>query len=249
MMPKAETPSAGMTSGPRPVSGGGGRSARREKTNVSIWDNIVPVKLPRVPANVIYFAVYASGLYGFLFWPPVTRLAQILTAPIRSVLPLEKFATLPFAARWIIVFVAVDFFAYWAHRIAHTNRFLWRFHRVHHSDASLGPLTAFRCHAVEVAWRMFARALPLSLLAVDPATMPIGLFVIPLFAEIVAHSDLDWNFGPIVGPAFHAVHHKEGPRKNLSMLLTIWDTLFGTEAPKKETLRFLGALESEAKVS
>lgn len=200
------------------------------------------MKLPRVQANVIYFAVYASGLYTFLFWTPAMRLAQMLTAPIRLVLPLEKFSGLPFAARWIIVFVAVDLAAYWAHRIAHANRFLWRFHRVHHSDTSLGPLTAFRCHFVEVAWRMFARALPLSLLAVDPNTMPIGLFVIPLFAEIIAHSDLDWSFGPIVGPAFHRVHHNSDSQKNLSMLLTLWDAIFGTGVgAKKETLRFLGA--------
>jgi sterol desaturase/sphingolipid hydroxylase (fatty acid hydroxylase superfamily) len=208
------------------------------------------VKLPRVPANVIYFAVYASGLYSFLFWPPVMRLAQVLTGPIRSALPLEKFASLPFSARWVIVFGAVDLAAYWAHRIAHANRFLWHFHRVHHSDTSLGPLTAFRCHVVEVAWRMFARALPLSLLAVDPSSMPIGLFVIPLFAEVVAHSDLDWNFGPIVGPAFHRIHHGPESRKNLSMLLTIWDTLFGTDAaPKKETLRLVGAFGSVAKIN
>ena len=80
---------------------------------------------------------------------------------------------------------------------------------------------------------MFARALPLHLLNVDPSTMPIGLFVIPLFAEIVAHSDLEWNFGWIVSPAFHRVHHsadRSESGKNLSMLLTVWDALFGTRA-------------------
>jgi sterol desaturase/sphingolipid hydroxylase (fatty acid hydroxylase superfamily) len=180
-------------------------------------------------------------LYSFLFWSPVTHLAQILTAPMRSALPLEKFASLPFAARWVIVFVAVDLAAYWAHRIAHANRFLWHFHRVHHSDAALGPLTAFRCHVVEVAWRMFARALPLHLLAVDANTMPVGLFVIPLFAEIVAHSDLEWDFGWIVGPAFHRVHHSSDPsesEKNFSMLLTVWDTLFRTIAIVKRPARY-----------
>ena len=189
------------------------------------------MKLPRIKANVIYFVVYASGLYTFLFWAPITSFAELLTEPARSILPLQEFASLPFAARWIVVFVAVDLFAYWAHRMAHANGFLWHFHRVHHSDASLGPLTAFRCHVIEVAWRMFARALPLHLLAVDANTMPVGLFVIPLFAEIVAHSDLDWQFGWIVGPAFHRVHHsadRAESQTNFSMLLTVWDALFGT---------------------
>ena len=49
---------------------------------------------------------------------------------------------------------------------------------------------------------MFARALPLHVLNVDPSSMPIGLFFIPLIAEIVAHSDLDWNFGWFVSPSY-----------------------------------------------
>jgi len=187
----------------------------------------------RIPANFVYFALYASGLYSFLFWKPMTLAAGVLTAPLRSALLLAKFASLPFAVRWIVVFVAVDLAGYWAHRMAHANRLLWRFHRVHHSDADLGPLTTFRCHVVEVAWRMFARALPLHLLHVDPSSMPIGLFFIPLVLEIVAHSDLDWNFGWIVGPSYHRVHHSidaEQSQKNFSMLLTIWDVLFATRA-------------------
>jgi sterol desaturase/sphingolipid hydroxylase (fatty acid hydroxylase superfamily) len=166
-----------------------------------------------------------------LFLPPVARAAEWLTAPVGSALSVER---LPPAVQWIVAFLAVDLAAYFAHRAAHTNRFLWRFHRIHHSDAALGALTAFRCHAVEVAWRLFARVLPLHLLRVDPWSMPVGLFVLPLCIEVIAHANVDWTLWRLlVSPAYHRVHHSadEGQsRHNFAMLLPIWDVLFRTSA-------------------
>ena len=182
-------------------------------------------------ANLVYLVLYASGVYSLLLLPPVSRADEFLTAPLRSALSLDRFADLPPAAQWIIAFLAVDLAAYLAHRAAHANGFLWRFHRIHHSDAALGALTAFRCHAVEIAWRLFARALPLQLLRVDPWSMPVGLFFLPLAVEIVAHANVRWRFPLLVSPAYHRVHHsadEHQSRHNFAMLLTIWDALFGT---------------------
>jgi sterol desaturase/sphingolipid hydroxylase (fatty acid hydroxylase superfamily) len=170
--------------------------------------------------------LYASGVYSLLLWPPV----RWITAPIGPALSVRH---LPPAAQWIIAFLAVDLAAYFAHRAAHANRFLWRFHRIHHSDSAPNALTAFRCHVIEVAWRLLARALPLQLLGVDPASMPIGLFVIPLVLEIVAHANVPWSFPLFVSPAYHRVHHgadESESRHNFAMLLPLWDALFGTMA-------------------
>lgn len=178
--------------------------------------------------------------------PPVARAAAWIAAPVGSALSVER---LPAAAQWIIAFLAVDLAAYGAHRLAHANRFLWRFHRIHHSDALPGALTAFRGHVVEIAWRLLARAVPLQLLRVDPWSMPIGLFVIPLCVEVLAHADINWSFGALlVGPAYHRVHHSADARQsrhNFAMLLPIWDVLFGTRTEAARPNAF-GLAPSEA---
>ena len=46
------------------------------------------------------------------------------------------------------VFLVKDFMAYWAHRAFH-SRWLWAFHKVHHSAPVLVPATASRVHFVE----------------------------------------------------------------------------------------------------
>jgi sterol desaturase/sphingolipid hydroxylase (fatty acid hydroxylase superfamily) len=46
------------------------------------------------------------------------------------------------APTWIKLVLGVamfDFVFYWFHRMSHTFPFLWRFHRVHHSDVFLTP--------------------------------------------------------------------------------------------------------------
>ncbi len=41
-----------------------------------------------------------------------------------------------------------DFVLYWCHRVFHENRFLWPYHRLHHSAEVLNPVTVNRKHPV-----------------------------------------------------------------------------------------------------
>ncbi len=43
-----------------------------------------------------------------------------------------------------------EFGAYWAHRLAHTNALLWRFHALHHAPARLTVLNNFRLHPFDL---------------------------------------------------------------------------------------------------
>lgn len=185
-------------------------------------------------ANVIYLLLYVSGAYGLLLWPPASAVVDVLTALVRMVLPPMPLDGMPAVLQCAIVFVAVDLTAYGMHRAAHASSLLWRFHRVHHSDGDLGPLTTFRFHFVEIFWRMIAMGIPLRLLDVRAESMPVTLYFLPLTLELLAHAATGWTFGPLglvlISPAYHAQHHgaASGGRGNYSMLLPIWDRLFGT---------------------
>src|ERR1043165_9885229 len=50
----------------------------------------------------------------------------------------------------ILGFMSLDFWTYWWHRINHTVPFLWRFHRMHHSDPEIDVTTATRFHLGEI---------------------------------------------------------------------------------------------------
>ena len=47
--------------------------------------------------------------------------------------------------------LAIDLFAYWWHRVCHATPWLWRLHRVHHSDTHLDATTGARAHTLETS--------------------------------------------------------------------------------------------------
>src|ERR1051326_1646263 len=56
---------------------------------------------------------------------------------------------------WVRVagaFLLFDAWMYWWHRLNHRVPFLWRFHRMHHSDPKMDVTTANRFHIGEIAF-------------------------------------------------------------------------------------------------
>ena len=186
--------------------------------------------------NAIYILLYLSGAYAFFLWPPITAGVTVIAAPLRRALA-PSIDAIPIVARCVLALIVFDFLAYWIHRAAHANAFLWRFHRTHHSDPDLGPWITFRFHVVEIAWRMAIQFFPLSVFGVA-AAIPIEAYLAIVIFNLAAHSDLDWRFGPLVGPAYHSVHHRE-ERANFAMFFVGWDTLFGTtQKPRRHASSF-----------
>ena len=183
-------------------------------------------------ANVVYALLYASGLYGLVLWPPVQRFVAAAAEPLRILLA-PAVAHLPLAVRCALALLVFDALAYWVHRAAHASPLLWRVHRVHHSDPDFGPMTTFRFHVLEIAWRMAIQFFPLYLLGIA-AGLPRGVYVALLLFNVLAHSDLRWTFGrlggTVVSPAYHAVHHRSVEAANFGMYLVVWDAWFGTRS-------------------
>ncbi|MGE7955145.1 sterol desaturase family protein [Pseudomonas sp. NPDC089530] len=159
------------------------------------------------------------------------------------------------------LFLLKDLIHYWLHRAFH-SRWLWEFHKVHHSAPVLVPATASRVHFVEKIVEKLALTAGLGLYAggfwylcggeVGRYTLFGVTYLVFIFNSLGAnlrHSHVWLSFGPrlehvLNSPAQHQVHHSDAPRhfnKNFAINLSLWDWLFGTlyvTTPTPEPLRF-----------
>jgi sterol desaturase/sphingolipid hydroxylase (fatty acid hydroxylase superfamily)/rhodanese-related sulfurtransferase len=129
----------------------------------------------------------------------------------------------------------LDVWTYWWHRISHVSRFLWRFHRVHHSDPCMDVTTANRFHLGEMLASGFLRIPVIALIGAhfwEIAVYELLLFSVVQFqhANIWVGDRVDrWLRVLIVTPAMHKVHHsvwQPETDSNYASLLSIWDRLF-----------------------
>jgi sterol desaturase/sphingolipid hydroxylase (fatty acid hydroxylase superfamily) len=159
------------------------------------------------------------------------------------------------------VFLVKDFANYWGHRAFHT-RWLWDFHKVHHSAPVLVPATASRLHFVEKIVEKLTNTLCIGVYAgvfwyacggeISRYTLfGVTWMVLILngFAANLRHTHVWLSFGPVAehvlnSPAQHQIHHSDAPKhvnKNFGINLSLWDWMFGTlyvTTSKPEALRF-----------
>ncbi len=137
----------------------------------------------------------------------------------------------------VLTFVLFDLWMYAWHRMNHRIPFLWRFHRVHHTDPALDSTTALRFHPVEV---LISTVLNCVLLVV----LGMGLEVFALYKSVMVvvilfhHSNL--RIPPhldhglrwvIVPPSLHRVHHSNlrwETDSDYGTIFSFWDRLFGS---------------------
>ncbi len=187
--------------------------------------------------DVIYLFVYVGGFYD------VFALAIVLNA-IESHLEFLQIAptrSLPWPVGLAIFWVGGDFVVYWWHRLQHSNRFLWAFHSVHHSQEHITLFTASRRHPVEqLSMDLLLFFFIFHLVLGVPTRGWVPLAVLVRTVSSLQHAQLDWRFGPLhkvlVSPRFHAFHHSAQPEHanaNYGFLFSTWDYIFGTAVPEQ----------------
>ena len=139
----------------------------------------------------------------------------------------------PFWLQFLGVIILCDVSIYWAHRFSHQNRFLWRFHRVHHTAERLDWVTAYREHPVDNLYTRLVENLPAILLGF-PLPALAGFAVFRGFWALYIHSNVRLDPGPLRyllgSPRLHHWHHEygRGGRVNFANLSPLMDLLFGT---------------------
>lgn len=137
----------------------------------------------------------------------------------------------------ILCLVVLDFAIYWQHRFFHLFPWLWRMHRVHHSDLEFDASLGIRFHPFEI---VLSKAYKLGwIVLLGPHVMAVTLYECLLLSfSLMTHGNirlplkLDAMLRVVfVTPDFHRVHHsvhRTETNSNYGNILSLWDQLFGS---------------------
>lgn len=163
---------------------------------------------------------------------------------------------------WTFVLVVVtDFGLYISHWWQHKNKWLWEFHKVHHSAEVMTPITVYRMHPVDdmisvlvtsvlggIAHGFVSFFVAGELRVVEILGLDVFLFLFYFFGYNLRHSHVWLSYGQkwshiLISPAQHQIHHSKARRhfdKNIGFIFAWWDWMFGTlYVPKeKEKIEF-----------
>ena len=182
--------------------------------------------------------VIATFIFEFMY-------AQNIIEPI-SINYLSIFLPIIFT---ICFFIVDDFSKFLVHMLMHKIKFLWCFHKIHHSAEVLTPMTVFRTHPIEgvifvlrnaisqgavIGIFFFISSGELSLVTVLGANL--FSFMFHLLGSNLRHSHISISYGKLVekiliSPAQHQIHHsveKKHHDKNFGVTFAIWDYFFNT---------------------
>ena len=139
------------------------------------------------------------------------------------------------ALKWVLTFLLYDFAIYLWHFISHKYEFLWRFHKVHHSDKSFNVSTGFRFHVFDLFLEIFYKSLFVITVGVD-AYLVLAIEAVQLFFIFFHHANISfkheqWLSKFIITPYLHRTHHSTQRKEhdsNYGIVLAVWDRMFGT---------------------
>jgi sterol desaturase/sphingolipid hydroxylase (fatty acid hydroxylase superfamily) len=138
---------------------------------------------------------------------------------------------------FMLCIVFYDFWRYWAHRIAHEQRFWWASHITHHSSSYYNLTVSFRLCWIDQVKIIFF--LPVVAVGFDPIMFFVAHQIAVLY-QFWQHTEVikklpNWVEWLFVTPTNHRVHHGKNEAfidKNYGSTFIIWDRLFGTyQAP------------------
>lgn len=209
------------------------------------------IAIPAFVALIIAEMIYARATGRAEFEPKDTAasLAMGLGNTVSGVLLgfialgwftfVEQFALFDMGwALWVFVlcFVLDDFLYYWSHRFAHTVRWWWADHVVHHSSQHYNLSTALRqpwLSPLTFKFIFFGSWLvllgfPIAMVAFVSALNLVYQFWIHTEAVKRLPAPLEYVLNT---PSHHRVHHATNPiylDRNYAGVFIIWDRMFGT---------------------
>jgi sterol desaturase/sphingolipid hydroxylase (fatty acid hydroxylase superfamily) len=143
---------------------------------------------------------------------------------------------LPIWTQFVIMFVIADFIQWNIHRLLHKNKYLWEFHKVHHSVEEMGFAAHLRFHWMETIIYKTLQYIPLAMIGFGIQ----DFFIIHIIAVAIGHlnhANIKISYGPLKyilnNPVMHLWHHaaeipKDRYGVNFGLSLSIWDYIFGT---------------------
>lgn len=186
-------------------------------------------------------------------WPVNLGLGLLNTLLLRLLAPVLGYVVAIWAARhgiglfniwpapaWLGTSLSVlllDMTIYWQHRLMHLVPWLWRLHRVHHTDLALDVTSGLRFHPLEILFSLAVKIAAVLLLGAPPLAVLIFAILLSSFS-LFTHTNvaipvpvdriLRWL---VVTPDMHRIHHsvlREEHDRNFGFNASWWDRLFGS---------------------
>jgi sterol desaturase/sphingolipid hydroxylase (fatty acid hydroxylase superfamily) len=138
--------------------------------------------------------------------------------------------------QFVLALVLLDGWMYLWHRANHAIPFLWRFHRMHHSDRHMDVTTATRFHLGEHVGASVLRLGLIPLLGFEVWNLVVYDTLVLAVTQF-HHADISlgrwdrWLRLFIVTPDMHKVHHsdlRDETDSTYSTVLSLWDRLART---------------------
>jgi sterol desaturase/sphingolipid hydroxylase (fatty acid hydroxylase superfamily) len=201
------------------------------------WRDLRALKPRRWLANLGIFAidialvriVFPASALGFAAWAETRGWGLMPLVGITGIVA------------GILGIVLLDLAIYLQHRVFHHVPWLWRLHRMHHSDTELDVTSGFRFHPVEILLSMLIKGSVIITLGV-PALAVLVFEIVLNGTSLFNHANvrlpvrlekiLRWI---VVTPMMHRVHHsieQVETDSNFGFNLPWWDRLFGTYTPE-----------------
>jgi sterol desaturase/sphingolipid hydroxylase (fatty acid hydroxylase superfamily) len=219
-----------------------------------IYVVVLPIVLVSGLVEGLWFMRRRAEAYDWKAW--WCSLADLAGRRILSLIPLtltapwlawawdHRFFTQSLDSVWsiLLLFVGLEFFYYWYHRISHTSRWFWAVHSVHHSPNQLTLAAAYRLGWFGKLTGTTIFFTPLVLLGFTPEVVLTSL-LLNLLYQFWLHADwipkLGWLEYLFNTPSNHRVHHARNPEyvdANFGGVLIVFDRLFGTYVEERADL-------------
>ena len=184
--------------------------------------------------NNISFTIFNSILLNLIFSAAIISTAAYVQTNRLGILNLIE------VPAWLKILATVafmDFMLYVWHLLNHEMPFLWRFHRVHHSDLNMDVSTATRFHIGELSISAVIRIFIIYFLGAS--YLGVLIFEIAVVLNVQFHhsslkvpgwfESMWWIF--FVPPSMHRIHHSviiKERNSNYGTLFSLWDRILGT---------------------
>ena len=178
-----------------------------------------------------------------ILFVPSALLVTLLGWISKNNIGLFHYVELPMWIQVAATIILMDFFMYWWHRLNHTHKFLWRFHRFHHRDTMMNTTTAIRFHSVELIFSVVLKTVVF--LVIGFSFVPLLIYETIFFMAIVIHHSniritekVDLLYRKLFSsPLMHRIHHSNKQQEtdsNYGSVFSFWDRIFKTYLPNAE---------------
>jgi lathosterol oxidase len=142
-----------------------------------------------------------------------------------------------------LMIVIHDTYFYWTHKLMHSYKWLYKFHKIHHLSHNPTPWTAFAFHPAEALISLGIIPLIIFIMPTHPLALVVFLTFMTTY-NVLIHLGYEIfskkRFFHLIGKwknttTNHDLHHEIGGGFNYGLYFSIWDRIMGTYKENKDS--------------